>query len=128
VATAISVFVLSRDILGVLWLYVPALFHAAQYLVVTTSCRLKELCAERGIPARQATKLAFTQENIEYWALLLFIGIALYVALPAGLTRLGIPFVTAFAAVFSAVNLHHFLADHAIWRMRDPALRKILVA
>lgn len=50
------------------------------------------------------------------------------VAPPAGLTRLGIPFVTAFTAVCAAVNLHHFLADNAIWSMRDPALRKILIA
>jgi len=128
VATSVAIFTVSKDIFGLLWIYVPAFFHGSQYLVVTTSCHLKHLCRERNLPASKAATLIFTRENLEYWGLLLFIGIGLYIGVPALLNKLGIPFAIAFAAVFSAVNLHHFLADHTIWRMRDPKIRQILVA
>jgi hypothetical protein len=42
-------------------------------------------------------------------------------------TVFGVNFQVAFASVFVAVSLHHFLADSAIWKIRDPQVRKLLI-
>lgn len=124
--TCVVIFSFGRDVLGPLLLYMPAFFHASQYLVVTTSYHLKEQGLPDDFKPSKIASLLLTHKNLEYWGILLFLGIAIYGIIPCLFTKCSIPYATAFAAIFCAVNLHHFLADNAIWRMKDPKVRQLL--
>ena len=127
--TTIGIFIAGADLLGQMWLFVPAFFHASQYLVVTTSYNLKRQGLPEGVQMKEIVTQLGSRTNIEYWSLLLFISLFLYAALPILITSVtGLGFEYAFGMVFVVVNLHHFAADHAIWRLRDPRIRQLLVA
>lgn len=125
--TTVALFTIGPDVLKVAWLYAPAFFHGAQYLVVTTSVNLKQSGINLAGNKQNSIAPLLNSKNIEYWAILFVIALALYVILPCVCTRFGVDFSTAFASVFVAVSLHHFLADSAIWKLRDPKIRKLLV-
>lgn len=128
-ATTIAIFIAGADMLGQMWLFVPAFFHASQYLVVTTSYNLKRQGLPEGVPMKEIATQLGSRTNIEYWSLLFFISLFLYAALPILITKLtGYPFGYAFGMVFVVINLHHFISDHAIWRLRDPKIRNLLIA
>jgi hypothetical protein len=109
-----------------LWLYLPAFFHATQYLAVTVSQYLKErqAAAEN---ARDIWKQIAQPVGLKYYSNLLVIAVLLYVLLPTLLSFCGFPRELTFASVFAVVNLHHFLTDMTIWKMRDSKTRNSLV-
>jgi hypothetical protein len=47
---------------------------------------------------------------------------------PHFLETFGIKFVIAATCIQACLNFHHFVTDAAIWRLRDPKARKILLA
>jgi hypothetical protein len=127
--TTLAIFIAGADLLGQMWLFVPAFFHASQYLVVTTSYNLKRQGLPEGVGTSEIATQLVSRTNVEYWSLLLFISLFLYAALPIFISRFfGLDFQYAFGMVFVIVNLHHFVADHAIWRLRDPKIRQLLIA
>jgi Na+/glutamate symporter len=125
--TTIMLFTTAATELKVIWLYVPAFFHGVQYLVVTTSVRLKQSGADLSRGGRSVVLLLFEDSNLRYWGSLLGIAACLYLLVPLICTVFGVNFQVAFASVFVAVSLHHFLADSAIWKIRDPQVRKLLI-
>jgi len=58
----------------------------------------------------------FTRSNFSYWFKLACWGIGLYVVVPLLLTKSGPSLVVCTAAMFCAINFHHFAADAVIWR------------
>jgi hypothetical protein len=56
------------------------------------------------------------------------IGIFIYGGLPGLLQDFGFDYKVAFATIFCVINFHHFLIDAAIWRLRDPRVRNLLIA
>jgi hypothetical protein len=48
--------------------------------------------------------------------------------LPGLLQDFGFDYKVAFATIFCVINFHHFLIDAAIWRLRDPRVRNLLIA
>jgi len=42
--------------------------------------------------------------------------------------QIGFPFAMMGGLVLACVNYHHFITDAAIWRLKDPRCRKILLA
>lgn len=128
VFTGVVMFVLGKELTGALWLYVPAFYHGTQYLVVTTSYYLKERGLPEGVTSSQIGRLVVQPVTLRYLGFMFMIGIFIYVGVPGLLEQLGVQFTTAFAAVFCVINFHHFLTDAAIWRLRDPQVRKILVS
>lgn len=115
---------------GMAGVYAPAFFHGSQYLAVTTSAHLKASaqCIEtRTNQAPRVGKEWLTNKGVLYFVQAVLLGVVLYLALPLTISQLGCPVFTALAAVFCAVNFHHFLADSVIWRMKDPNTRKLLV-
>ncbi len=118
VVTSLAIFICSKDIAGTLWLYVPAFFHGSQYLVVTISKQLKA-------PPEPGKSLISTVGN--YYGQLLVIALLIFLCIPKLLTNLGIDASVAFISVFLAINMHHMLTDHVIWKLRKPEVREALV-
>jgi hypothetical protein len=112
---------------GLLWLYVPAFFHGSQYLAVCLTYFLKE----RGVPEQRAFqqmgRLLFSAPAVKFFALAVASGCLFYVAVPYSLSRLGFDFALVAGLVLAIINYHHFITDAAIWRLRDPRYRKLLL-
>ncbi len=116
----------SRGTYDIFALYFPGFFHSTQYIALTTFSHLKESGALDGVePGKIWTKL-FSARVFEYWGTLLFIGLGFYLCIPAICVQFGVPFVASAAAIFCAVNFHHFIADSMIWKLKNPELRHLL--
>ncbi|MBX9568939.1 MAG: hypothetical protein K2X77_08590 [Candidatus Obscuribacterales bacterium] len=128
VLTAVIIFVLGPKITGVLWIYVPAFFHGSQYVIATTAYHLKERGLPEGLPPNQIASLLQTEETYRYLGFLLIAGLALFMGLPQMLAQFGFNLTTATAVIFTTAQFHHVLTDAAIWKMKDPKLRNLLVS
>jgi hypothetical protein len=124
--TGVVIYLPSRDLSGIIWLYVPALYHGSQYIVLTLVHYLKETGRSQRADANELWSLARTECGIKYAGFLLLAGLFIFVGLPRLLQELGCDYTTAFASVFCAVSFHHFLTDAVIWKLRDPKLRQAL--
>lgn len=102
------------------WIYVPPLFHGSQYLLISGVYQMSHV--------RSLGHETHLRDWFLYWALLMLIGTFIYISVPRILTELGVSSVSAMAVVFSVVNFHHFLTDRAIWKLRDPETRQLLMA
>ncbi|CAN5190432.1 hypothetical protein BH10CYA1_BH10CYA1_64670 [soil metagenome] len=126
--TGIAIFTVPKSVTTSLWVYVPAFYHGSQYLVVSTSYFLKERGLPENVSSAQIGKLLFKPITFKYFATLFVIGIFIYGGLPGLLQEFGFDYRIAFATIFCVINFHHFLIDAAIWRLRDPRVRKLLIA
>ncbi|MCC6953194.1 MAG: hypothetical protein IT290_03670 [Deltaproteobacteria bacterium] len=108
---------------ALVWFYVPAFFHGSQYLAVCMAYSLKE----RGIPARDLWKTLPTSLCGTYFATVVVTGAFFYIAIPHVFAQLGFDYALIAGLVLAAVNFHHFVTDAAIWKLRDPYCRRILV-
>lgn len=115
--TTLAIFICSKDIAGALWLFAPAFFHGSQYLVVTISKQLKS--------PEPGKSILSTVGN--YYSQLLVIALLIYLCIPKLLINLGVDPSVAFISVFLAINMHHMLTDHVIWKLRKPEVREALV-
>ena len=127
IATGVAVFVLGKDLAGTLWLYVPAFYHGSQYVVLSTSYYLRESGRADKVPAAEFSRLFGASAGLRYMGLLLVLALSIYVAVPRLLGEVGFSYSLSFATIFVAFNLHHFVTDAAIWKMRDPEVRRNLV-
>jgi len=113
---------------AILWLYVPCVYHGTQYLAVTTSYYLKE----RGLPEGISTWDIGTQflkgPALSFIGMTILIGCFLYIGIPHIFSSLGYNQSVVAGVVLATVNYHHFITDAAIWRLKDPACRKLLLA
>jgi hypothetical protein len=126
--TGIAIFTLPKSVTTSLWVYVPAFYHGCQYLVVSTSYFLKERGLPDNMPTSAVGRLLFQPSTLKYFATLFIVGIFIYGGMPGLLQEFGFDYKVAFATVFCVINFHHFLIDAAIWRLRDPRVRKLLIA
>lgn len=96
-----------------------ALLHSAQYLWITTYFQKKEAAAA-GQSAWSFPKYLLT---------LVAGGIALFVPGPWIASRVfHADFATSFLTFTALVNLHHFLLDGAIWKLRDSRIASLLLS
>ncbi len=102
----------------------PAYLHGSQYLAVTTSLLLKQQKQQEQQKHYCAANL---QDLCAYFGKLFSMGLAIYLVLPYGISRLGFSTVDALAVVFLMVNFHHFVADAVIWKMRPNTQQKLLL-
>ena len=97
---------------------VLAVMHSAQYLWITSYYARREA---REVPGRNWRPSA-------YFAVLVAGGIALFVPGPWLASRLFHHDFTASFLIFTAlVNLHHFILDGAIWKLRDGRVASLLL-
>lgn len=91
-----------------------ALLHSAQYLWITSYYARREQ-GPQWRPGR-------------YAAVLFAVGIALFIPGPwAASLWLGLDFTTSFLAFTALINIHHFILDGAVWKLREPRIAAVLV-
>ena len=101
---------------------VLAVMHSAQYLWITSYYARREAAgAATGKPVRNWRPLA-------YFGVLIVGGIALFVPGPWLASRAFHYDFTASFLIFTAlVNIHHFILDGAIWKLRDGKIASLLL-
>lgn len=127
IITGVLIFVLDSRMTGILWIYVPAFFHGSQYLVATTAYYLKERGLPEGTSPAQISAVLLTEPALRYIGFLILAGLALFMGVPQLLAQFGFDHGVAVAVIFTTVQFHHVLTDHAIWRLRDNRTRTLLV-
>jgi hypothetical protein len=110
---------------ALLWFYVPPFFHGTQYLAISLSYALKER-----EELQRITLGTFIRSPLvsRLFAITVIVGALLYVVIPQIFVRFGYDYATVAGLILAIVNFHHFLTDAAIWKLRDPRCRKILLA
>lgn len=98
-------------------LFVP-LFHSLQYLVVIYAFH-RGAWLQEGQPLNRLAR--------RHYAFLVLLGIFLFGAVPGVLAQYGCDRQVAYAAVIVFINLHHYMIDGVIWKLRRPELRRALV-
>ncbi len=110
------------------WLYAPPFFHGSQYVAVSMAYYLKERGLPENSPPSAVAKLFWTPQMFRYLGLIVLSGVFIYVGIPHICEGFGVPFAVTAGVCLAVFNFHHFLTDAAIWKLRDPKCRKILLA
>jgi len=126
--TGVAVFLVDNKISQYLWLYVPAFFHGSQYIAISLGLHIKEKGLPEGMSARQIGELITEPVALRYLGMLLVAALCFFQVLPFVAGLFGLNAVAVAASTFAAIHFHHFLTDSAIWKLRDPDVRKLLVA
>jgi hypothetical protein len=115
--TGALVISLNRAFSEVVWLFVPAFFHACQYLCVVLALHLKK---EKTAADHKTPTSGFYNFEIvgTHFLECLLVGLVIFIGIPAALAACGLPFATGAALTFLTVNLHHFAADACIWKTK----------
>jgi hypothetical protein len=107
--------------------FVPFL-HCLQYLFVTAFFDFKEQRAQKTVPELTLAQYFRSTMFFRYYATQVAIGLGLFIFLPLVLTSAGAgPRALVGAVVISILNLHHFILDGAIWKLRSPTVRQPLL-
>ncbi len=95
-----------------------AILHSAQYLWITSYYQGKE--------ARAAGKTSWSFPR--YLLMLVAGGIALFIPGPWIVSRLfHADFAASFLTFTALINLHHFILDGALWKLRDSRIASLLL-
>ena len=100
---------------------VLAVMHSAQYLWITSYYARREASGDDG-------KLNQSWRPLAYFGVLIVGGIALFVPGPWLASRVfHQDFSSSFLIFTSLVNIHHFILDGAIWKLRDGRIASLLL-
>lgn len=104
------------------------MFHCLQYLLITTYFRFQELVKAGQMPAMPGLSFFKSGQFWRYYTMLIVLGLLFFNGVPNLLTFLKAGSADfAYAVVYSFVNLHHFLLDGEIWKLRKPDIGKALL-
>lgn len=102
-----------------------AVMHSAQYLWITSYYARRE--SQAGQPDAEGYQDK-RWRPYAYFSVLIVGGIALFVPGPWLASKLvHIDFTTSFLAFTALVNIHHFMLDGAIWKLRDGRIASLLL-
>lgn len=108
-------------------LFVP-LFHCVQYLMITTYFRFQELSRSGQLQLPNSFQFFRTIYFWRYYAILIIVGLILFNLIPWLISYSKIATQTfVYAIIYSFVNLHHFLLDGEIWKLRKPDVGNTLL-
>jgi hypothetical protein len=108
-------------------LLVP-LFHCLQYLLITTYFRYQELVRSGQMATMPGLSFFKSGYFWRYYILLVIFGLVFFNGIPQLLAMLKVSKPEfAYAVVYSFVNLHHFILDGEIWKLRKPDIGKALL-
>jgi len=100
---------------------VLAVMHSAQYLWITSYYARREA-------SREAAEKSEGWRPLAYFGVLIVGGIALFVPGPWLASRaFHYDFTASFLIFTSLVNIHHFILDGAIWKLRDGRIAALLL-
>lgn len=95
-----------------------AILHSTQYLWVTS------FYAKRDALAAGESRW----RGLSYFAVLVVVGIALFIPGPwLASVAFKADFTTSFLAFTALVNLHHFILDGVVWKLREKRLTNLLI-
>jgi Tfp pilus assembly protein PilF len=98
---------------------VLALMHSAQYLWITQHYARRDTLRRDGASAWNRAR---------YWTVLILGGMAIFIPLPWIASLIGhADFASSVLIVAATVNLHHFILDGVVWKLRDPKVSQALV-
>ena len=104
---------------------VLAVMHAAQYLWITSYYARREAAGQAGSIEEQKRH---NWRPLAYFGVLIVGGIALFVPGPWLASRaLHYDFTASFLIFTALVNIHHFILDGAIWKLRDGRIASLLL-
>jgi len=105
---------------------VLAVMHSAQYLWITSYYARREASGETS--SETSNKPGRNWRPLAYFGVLVVGGIALFVPGPWLASRAFHHDFTASFLIFTAlVNIHHFILDGAIWKLRDGRIASLLL-
>jgi len=91
---------------------VATVFHGLQYLGIVMIFHVKERMAQPG------NQRGIAYHALWFYGVSLLLGYGLFSCLPWGFDLLGFGLLQSVALVVVAVNIHHFIVDAFIWRLR----------
>lgn len=113
---------------------VLAVMHSAQYLWITSYYARREAAGEAadgaagGVIGGVTGKAARNWRPLAYFGVLVVGGIALFVPGPWLASRaFHHDFAASFLIFTALVNIHHFILDGAIWKLRDGRIASLLL-
>jgi tetratricopeptide (TPR) repeat protein len=105
---------------------VLAVMHAAQYLWITSYYARREAVGQQSKDA--AEQGLRNWRPLAYFGVLILGGIALFVPGPWLASRaFHYDFTSSFLIFTALVNIHHFILDGAIWKLRDGRIASLLL-
>ncbi len=110
-------------------LFIIAYYHGSQYMVVTSAYYLKERGLPEGLPSTQISKLLWTPYARRYFFTLVVVGFILADTIPrCCLNWFGLSQAATYGTMFCILNFHHYFTDSLVWKLKDPEVRKLLIA
>ncbi len=107
-------------------LFVPV-FHCVQYLMITTYFRFQELNRSGKIQIPDPFQFFKSPYFWRYYAILIIVGLILFNLIPWAISSSKVATQSfVYAVIYSFVNLHHFLLDGEIWKLRKPEVGNTL--
>jgi hypothetical protein len=100
----------------------PAIFHALQYLVFPLRVEVNQYSTTRDVTETRAIL-----HGIAYYLVLVIVGLVVFES-PSISQVWGDKNFALQALIASAVNIHHYMIDGVIWKLRNPEVRKTLFA
>lgn len=109
-----------------------AVMHSAQYLWITHHFARKDAvgaAASAGAAGAAGAGQARGWNGWAYWTTLVAGGVALFIPGPWLASYAGrFDFTSSMLIVTAVVNIHHFILDGVVWKLRDPRVSKVLTA
>ena len=114
---------------GLWWVVFPytgafawaTVFHGLQYLAIVLIFHVKEQVAAPG------NTMSPLLHSLRFYAISLGLAYGLFHALPAAYSALGFAHSEAILLVVAMINIHHFIVDRYIWRVRNDARNAAVV-
>ena len=105
-----------------------AVMHSAQYLWITHHFARKDAAGAAGAASTGAGQ-ARGWNGWAYWTTLVAGGVALFIPGPWLASYAGrFDFTSSMLIVTAVVNIHHFILDGVVWKLRDPRVSKVLTS
>jgi hypothetical protein len=109
-------------------MYAVCVVRATIFTAASISWSRASIILEKSGSRTQPSPLSsLAGKAVKYWAVLAIIGNFIYAGAPTFLSELGVNYTVGLAVIFAIVNFHHFLTDAAIWKLRDPKTREVLL-
>jgi hypothetical protein len=105
------------------WIVIP-FFHSLQYLLIALVMQLK---VRIDVAGKERSWRRVGAEARRWGSRNILGGMLLFIGLPAAFSWLPLPLMTTAGILAAAVNIHHFLVDGVIWKLRDTATSSALM-
>ena len=127
IATTLWVYLLPSDTFLLLVFFIGSFYHGSQSWCITTTFHCKAVGLPEGISNNTIWKVFSTKSIWGYFFLLFVVSELIFTVAPRVLTHFGISLGVAFATMVVVFSTHHFMCDAAIWKLKNPKVRALLI-